>query len=163
MKDDISISPYAPEDRQAVIAGNIDLQETERAVSEFCLPGEEIGEKCLDHMLKLNAENSGALLVAKIGDKVVGFIACRIEHDDSITTTEDINVFGYISDAWTHPEYRKRGIFKKLSDAAEGHFKQFPEIKVIKLNVLAKNEAAIAAYEKSGYETQELTLFKKLR
>ena len=162
VKTEITIEPYLESDRAAIIEGNIDLQETERAISDLCLPGIEIGEKYLDHLLKLNAENSGTLLVAKIGDKVVGFIACRIEHDESVTTIDEANTFGYISDAWTHPDYRKQGIFKKLSETAENHFKQFPEIKIIKLNVLAKNKPAIVAYERSEYEIQELTLMKRL-
>ncbi len=162
MNSHIIIQPYTEADRAAIIAGNIDLQETERAISEFCLPGKDIGESYLDHLLKLNEENSGTLLVAKIGAVVVGFIGCRIEVDDSITTTNDINVYGYISDAWTHPEYRKQGIFKALNSAAENYFKQFPYIKIIKLNVLAQNIPALTAYKNTGYEIQELTLLKKI-
>jgi ribosomal-protein-alanine N-acetyltransferase len=157
------IAPYTEADRTAVIAGNIDLQETERAVSEFCLPGEDIGEKYLDYLLKLNNENSGAILVAKIDGKVVGFIGCRIEYDESVTTTAESNTFSYISDAWTHPEHRKQGIFKALNKAAEDYFKQFSHITIVKLNVLARNLPAIAAYEGTGYNTQELTLVKRIR
>ena len=161
MRSDIKISSYLEQDRPAIIAGLIDLQETERAISKFCLPGTEIAEKYLNELLKLNAENQGTILVAKIDGKVVGFIACRIDHDESITTTNDINTFGYISDAWTNPEYRKQGVFKELNQAVENYFTKHKEVKFIKLNVLDKNKTAITAYKNSGYESYELTLIKK--
>jgi ribosomal protein S18 acetylase RimI-like enzyme len=156
------IAPYSPADRQAIVRGNIDLQETERALSEFCLPGKEIGELYLDHLLELNRKQKGTILVAKIDGRVVGFISCRIEYDDSVTTTEDLNTHGYISDAWTHPDYRKNGIFKKLCAAAESYLQHFPEVKVVKLNVIAGNEPAIAAYKRAGFKPQELTLVKRI-
>jgi len=162
MNPNIIITPYSPTDRAAVIAGNTDLQETERVISEYCLPGADIAEPYLDLLLKLNAENSGTILMAKIDGKTVGFIGCRIGDDESITTVPEFNTTGYISDAWTHPDYRKQGVFKKLNEAAENYFKQFPHIRFIKLNVLAKNLPAITAYEKSGYEIHEMTLVKKL-
>lgn len=162
MASDILITPYIESDKAAVIAGNIDLQETERAVSEFCLPGAEIAEKYLEHLLRLNADNSGVLLIAKIDEKIVGFIACRIEHDESVTTKEELNTFGYISDAWTHPDYRKQGIFKKLNVAAENYLKKFPQIKLVKLNVLEGNNNALTAYENTGYKTIERTLVKRI-
>ncbi len=162
MNEQILITPYTEDDRKAVIEGNIDLQETERAVSEFCLPGEEIGELYLNHLLALNREQFGTLLVAKIGDKTVGFISCRIDHDDSVTTTDEMNTYGYISDAWTHPEYRNRGIFKELEKAALEYLRSLRKVSIVKLNVIAKNTPAVVTYENTGYETKELMMMKRL-
>lgn len=161
--DVISIFPYTEHDRSAVIKGSIDLQETERAVSDLCLPGSEVAERYLEQLLKLNAENSGVIFVAKVEERVIGFIAGRIEHDDSVTTIDEANTYGYISDAWTDPEYRKRGVFKKLNEVMMNYFRQFENISIIKLNVLAKNFPAIAAYEGTGYTAQELILIKRFR
>ncbi len=161
--ENLVISPYSPEDRAAVIEGSIDLQETECKLSEFCLPGREVGERYLDHLLELNELGSGELLVAKIEGRVVGFIGCRVELDASITTSDDLNMHGYISDAWTHPEFRNRGVFKALSSAAEEFLGRLPGIKVVKLNVLAKNTPAIIAYGKAGYRIQELTYIKRIK
>jgi ribosomal protein S18 acetylase RimI-like enzyme len=158
----IIIAPYTPADRAAVIKGNIDLQETERKLSQFCLPGIDIGELYLDHLLMLNSLQKGIILVARIGNVVVGFISCRIEIDESVTTTDELNTHGYISDAWTHPEFRKQGIFTALNQAAEEYLRQFPEVRIIRLNVLAGNTAALAAYENTGYQIQELALFKRI-
>lgn len=163
MHPHIVISPYTPADRAAVIEGNIDLQETECKLSEFCLPGKEIAEEYLDLLLDTNEIKSGTLLVAKIDGKVVGFISCRIERDDSITTTDDLNIHGYISDAWTHPDFRNRGIFRALNRAAEEYLGRLPGIKVIKLNVLPKNTPAILAYGRAGYRIQELTYAKRIK
>jgi ribosomal protein S18 acetylase RimI-like enzyme len=160
---DLIIAPYTSEDREAVIEGNIDLQETERKLSEYCLPGIDIGELYLDHLLKLNREQSGVLLVAKIGGRVVGFISCRIEKDESVTTTDELNTHGYISDAWTHPEFRNQGIFKALNTAAEEYLAKLPGISIVKLNVLPKNTPAIIAYGRAGYRIGELTYVKKLK
>ncbi len=159
----ITIAPYTDADRAAVIEGNIDLQETERKLSDFCLPGINIGELYLDHLLELNRKQHGVILVAKVGEKVVGFISCRIETDESVTTTDDLNTHGYISDAWTHPDFRNKGIFRALNTAAEEYLAQLPEIKVVKLNVLAKNTPAILAYGKAGYRIQELTYAKRIK
>jgi ribosomal protein S18 acetylase RimI-like enzyme len=160
---EIIVTPYVDSDRPFVIEGNIDLQDTERDVSEFCLPGIQIGEIYLDHLLKLNAQNFGTILVARVEGRAVGFIGCRIENDESITTTDEANRYGYISDAWTDHPYRNRGVFKKLSKAVEDYFMQFPEIKIIKLNVLIGNESAVATYRNNGYKTQELVLAKRIR
>ncbi len=162
MDKKLIIRPYRKSDRAAVIIGCIDLQETEHAISEFCLPGKDVGERYLDLLIKLNSENSGLILVAEFDEKIVGFISCRIETDESVTTTENYNIFGYISDAWTDREYRKQGIFRALNDAAIQYLKGLNRVTVVKLNVIAKNKAAIAAYENTGYKIQELTLVKKI-
>jgi ribosomal protein S18 acetylase RimI-like enzyme len=163
MNQTITISEYTDADRSTLIRGGIDLQETERAVSDLCLPGTEVAEKYLEQLLKLNAQNSGKIFVAKIGDKAVGFISCRLEHDDSVTTIDAANDYGYISDAWTDKGHRNQGIFTKLHEAAIEHFTQFNHISIVKLNVLQGNKVAFAAYDRTGYEVHEVVMFKKIR
>jgi hypothetical protein len=58
---------------------------------------------------------------------------------------------------------RGRGVFFLLSEHAEKHLAKFPEVNIVRINVLAKNIAALHAYEKANYEAYEMTLQKRLK
>ena len=58
----------------------------------------------------------------------------------------------YIEDLWTHPNYRRMGIAQSLMKKAEDLAKE-KNIYGLRLGVNSTNEAAIALYEKCGYES----------
>jgi hypothetical protein len=58
---------------------------------------------------------------------------------------------------------RGRGVFFLLNEHAEKHLARFPEVSIVRINVLAKNLAALRAYEKADYEPYEMTLQKRLK
>ena len=95
----------------------------------------------------------GQAILARVEDKAAG-LRFRIETADSTT-------YGYICDAFVFEQYRGQGIFRQLNAEAERHLKQFPEVKRIRLNALANNEAALRAYRSAGYSDYEILLEKR--
>ncbi len=54
------------------------------------------------------------------------------------------------------------GVFRQLNEQAEAYLKQFEEVKIIRINVLANNLPALKAYEKTGYKPEQITLMRKI-
>ena len=160
--NEVQITLYADQDRQSVIDGISDLQEVERALANTRRPGPEIADPYFEQLKKEVAEKSGAIFVAHIKQKVVGFVACFVEHDDNVAETPESTTFGYISDAWVSEEFRGQGIFKSLNAKAEEYLLQ-QNMVLARITVLAKNEPALRAYERTGYESEEISLVKKLK
>ena len=156
------INSYSDSDHDSIIAGISDLQEVERSMSDTRLPGSEVAEKYFDYLQKELAEKHGAIFVARIEGSIIGFIACMVEHDDTPAETPESTTYGYISDAYVAPEYRGKGVFGELNQKAEEYLSRFPEVKLIRISVLANNENAIKAYERSGYKTEDVRLSKRV-
>lgn len=160
---EVIIRLYEERDFDAVRDGICDLQEFERAYAPLTRrPGKDIADSYLVDLLQKLKEKQGALFVAENAGRVIGFVACYIEREDSITKTDISNVHGYISDAWVEESSREKGIFRTLNEEVEKYFKQFPEVQLIRLYVLADNHTARNAYEKTGYQQEELLLMKRL-
>ncbi len=160
--EEVIISQYVESDKEAVLAGIVDLQETERVLTDTRRPGQEIAGQYLSGILITLAEKNGAIFVARVGGKTVGFIICWIESVENIAETDDSNRYGYISDAYVALEYRKLGIFTKLNERAEQYLAGFPQVKRIRICVLNDNSIALGAYEKTGYKKYEVILEKKV-
>lgn len=160
---DIIVAPYEERDRSALVAGYADLQEVERAFTDTRRPGAEIAESYIGGLFADIQDKSGAMFVARDGVRVAGFIACWIEHDENVAETPDSTTYGYIPDAYVFPEYRGAGVFRVLNDAAEAYLVRFPEVRRIRINVLTRNERALNAYRKAGYDDYETMLEKKVR
>ncbi len=58
---------------------------------------------------------------------------------------------------------RGRGVFALLNEHAEKHLARFPDVSIVRINTLAKNSAALHAYQKANYEPYEMTLQKRLK
>ena len=158
----VSIEPFKDSDRDSILAGITDLQDVERGISDTRLPGAEVAEKYFQYLQTELAEKRGTLLVARHEGKVAGFASCMIEQDDTPAETPESTTYGYISDAYVAPAYRGRGVFGELNQSAEEYLSGFPDVKIIRLTVLAGNESAVKAYEKSGYKPEEIILSKKV-
>lgn len=158
----ISIESYKETDRDSIVAGISDLQEVERGISDTRRPGSEIAETYVGYLQRELANKRGAIFVARAEGRVIGFIACMIEHDDTPAETPESTTYGYISDAYVLPEYRGKRIFGELNQKAEEYLSGFPEVKLIRISVLASNENAVKAYEKAGYRVEDIRLSKKV-
>lgn len=84
-------------------------------------------------------------LVAKLGDKIVGYIIFLIER----------NSIGHIISLAVHPDYRRRGIGYMLISSAISFLSSL-NIKSVKLEVRVSNTAAIKLYEKVGFRKNKL-------
>ena len=162
MTSSVTIRPYQDSDKNQILRGIIDLQEYERVIAPLTRrPGEDIAEEYFSYLMKAVDEQHGALFVAVQDEQLMGYIACRVEREDSISKTSVSNIHGYISDAWVDEKFRNQGLFKQLNKKAEEYLLQFPEVEIIRLFVLADNDVAVKAYERTGYEPEEILLMKK--
>jgi ribosomal protein S18 acetylase RimI-like enzyme len=159
----IVIEPATEADRKAIVGGIADLQDVERAITDTRRPGKEIAEEYVAQLQASIDQKRGAIFVARIAGKVAGFVACWIEQDDNVAETPESTTYGYISDAWVAADVRGRGLFSLLNEHAETYLAGFAEVSIVRINVLAKNTAALRAYEKANYEPYEMTLQKGLR
>jgi ribosomal protein S18 acetylase RimI-like enzyme len=92
----------------------------------------------------------------------VGFTAGWIVEENVIEETPDSNRFGYVSDVCVLPAFRGRGIAARLLEALEARL-SLSGVARIRLSTLAANQAARAAYERSGYAPYEIAYEKAAR
>ena len=97
------------------------------------------------------------LLVARVGDAVVGFASFSIERGSlELDATR-----GHLSNIYVEPAYRERGIGTALLEAVEDELAD-RGVEVVILEVMAQNEAARRFYEQQGYETYRVAMKRDL-
>jgi ribosomal-protein-alanine N-acetyltransferase len=95
---------------------------------------------------------SKAFLVARIDDRIVGYVMCRVEH--SFTIEGVIPKFyktGHVVSIGILPEYRRRGIGTALMIRAMDALKNYYKCKNVYLEVRVSNNNAINFYRKLGF------------
>jgi ribosomal protein S18 acetylase RimI-like enzyme len=157
----LSVRLALPSDRLALRAGIVELHEEERRLHDSRLPGEETADAYLIWMLG-EAARDGAVFVAEASGVFVGFAAGWIVQENVIEETPDSNRFGYVSDVCVLPAFRGRGIAARLLEALEARL-SLSGVARIRLSTLAANQAARAAYERSGYAPYEIVYEKAAR
>lgn len=156
---EITVRPWRPADRTALLAGITNLQELERALSDTRLPGSKIAVPYLAMLRRRAGRPGGMFLVAECDGDFVGFAAGWIEQGDTIAQTRESGVYGYVSDVYVVPAKRGLGIASILLEASERHFADLG-MKRLRLFSLSTNVAAHAAYRRAGFAPWE-TLFDK--
>ena len=156
----LTIREAGPTDQASLRQAVVELQEYERTFQKTRLPGEQIADAYLAWIENQIGEG-GALLIAEIDRRFVGFVAGWIEHSDTITETPDSNRFGYISDICVLPDYRGQRIATHLLSAIEERLGR-AGITRIRICSLAANASARASYERAGFEPYEITYEKSV-
>lgn len=98
---------------------------------------------CLD-----NPEHK--IFVAKEDETIIGFIAGEIV--PCHLPISSVKKVGYISGAYVLPEYRGRGIMKRLETLLAAYFKD-RGLQFMELHFIAKNFLARKSWEALGYKT----------
>jgi len=76
---------------------------------------------------------------AMASEELVGFVAADVRPHQNVAWIATISV---------HPDYRRRGLGDRLMEKVEGLVK----VSAMRLSARASNRAAIALYQKRGYE-----------
>lgn len=116
----------------------------------------------LAHALRLAYTNHGFALIAKSNEKVIGFAAGMIEpKDEEDKLTNRCPVRGIISELIVAPEWRGKGVGKKLVEVLECRFKE-ENCEYSVVDVFGPNNAAQSFYSGLGYGSRNIEMMKKL-
>lgn len=162
-KTAITVSPYQPEQRDAVVAQMARLQDFERALSTDRTEGELMARAHFDYLLGLCRAQEGRVFVALDGAEVIGFAVVFVESEDP----EDKHLlpgfkrYGWLSDLYVQPGHRGRGAASLLMRQAERHCVE-RGVRRLKLSALQGNEVARDFYAGAGYSAYEVVFSKDL-
>ena len=126
------------------------LHENEERLFVYRAPWPVIKENYMAHMIARQREDQGLCLVAYVDGKVAGvcFGWIVVPGDDNL---DQMNLSGYVSDAFVYEQYRQQGIYKTLHQAMEKYFlsKNVDRVSVFTL----VNNAPMNAYlNKAAYQ-----------
>ena len=154
------IRAYQPEDQQQVEQCIVELQDFERALEPDRVEGRTIARRYLQELLTTCEQKRGSLFVAEADGAVIGFVCAWLEQEPEsyLTSLAD---YAYISDLAVLPAYRQQGYGLALLQRTEV-FALEQGATALRINALAKNDAARAAYRKAGFRNYEISLLKPL-
>ena len=108
---------------------------------------------------KMKDDDNAMVMVAKVGEEVVGFICLGIIEDKRLGYK--VNKIGVVYNLGVDEKFRGRGIGKKLIKEGECYFKK-NGCEVVDLNVYCFNKGAINFYKNLGYEVIDINMRKGL-
>jgi ribosomal protein S18 acetylase RimI-like enzyme len=156
-----SVRPSTTADDDAIRNAIVQVQDFERGLHDTRRPGAEIADAYFDFLRARVEQQHGAIFVAEVGNIFVGFVACWITANSTITETPDSNTCGYISDVGVVPDFRGQGIAADLLKAAQEHLASFG-VRRLRIVSLAANASAQRAYLKYGFEPYEIIFEKRI-
>ncbi|MHC5055150.1 MAG: GNAT family N-acetyltransferase [Planctomycetota bacterium] len=92
-------------------------------------------------------DDASIALVAESGTECVGYL---LGHADEAQPIFEQRSYATITDLFVTPDFRRKGVASKLLAEALAFFKS-RDLAHVRLNVLVKDEAARAFYEKHGF------------
>jgi ribosomal protein S18 acetylase RimI-like enzyme len=98
------------------------------------------------------------LLIAKAEEKTVGFVSATLPREQTLEVAES---FSIINDLYVLPEFRRKGIGKKLLEECMNRIRA-EGFKVVRLSVLPKDENAMRLYQKFGFTTFLYSMARRL-
>ncbi len=155
----VVIRRAGPEDRATIRAFMDALQEHECSVDPSKLTAEESTPPYMAEVEEGVAKHDGAIFVAELDGRPVGFTACWRDHDSDVSIHADYQDFGYVSDIYLVPEARGLGIARRLYQAAEDHCARLG-VKRMRIGAINRNALAMAAHQRFGFEPL-YTIFDK--
>lgn len=151
----MTIRPWTAADRDAVVALNAELQEHERAIRPSRRLGAEMSDGYVGRLERRLGEAGagGALLVAELDGRVVGFAACFVDKDELEIDPREM----VLEDLVVTAAARRRGIARMLVSAV-GSFAAERSIHRLTISAITGNEAALGTYRALGFTEAVVTL-----
>ena len=121
-------------------------------------------EKYLDQSIKDVEEREGAIFLATLDDKIVGFVQGIVNRHENATMYHlsfKPETDGWIGELFVDPESRGQKVATKLIEAISQYFRS-KNCHRIHLYVAADNHLARQVYEKLEFKEKEIELTKKL-
>ena len=148
-----------PEDEPAILSFIQGLQEFEHAFEpnrrlDPAFPAEHWAD------LRVRAAERGAIFIAEADGVALGW-AFVLEESGDIFVAERERRYGFIAELFVEPSARGQGHGRALI-AASADWSRVRGLKVLIINVLARNDKAIAVYRRDGFAPYNLNLRKYL-
>jgi GNAT superfamily N-acetyltransferase len=136
------------------------LQDHEITIDDqLALPTETYCNCTLDEFIEECGKKEGRIIVAYLGNDVIGFVVLWQENEPSLYPQE---YSWYSVEALViRPSYRKIGVAGGLMKHAE-EFACNKGVRQLRVNVLAANNLALSAYQRYGFKSFEVILRKDL-
>jgi len=128
-------------------------------IEHFTLPSEENADKWIKFIRNSLVEKKSFLFVAKSSNKPIGFAYGSVFPEYFLEVSE---LVGTLNDVYVLPEFRGKGIGKKLI-VKSLHRLKTEGVKTVRLMVLTENEVAVQLYEKLGFKIYRYGMIKTLK
>lgn len=127
-------------------------------IEPVTIPSEANSSKWLDFVKDGLLRRRNVLIIAKVEEKTAGYALLTFPREQTFEVQEP---FGVINELYVLPEFRRKGVGKKLLEwclsriRAEG-------FKTARISVLSGDKEAIRLYEKLGFRVFMYNMAKKL-
>ena len=111
-------------------------------------------------MLEGCRQRRGAVLIAELDGQPAGFASCALEAED-ISLKPGRRKSLEIDDLFVLPGARRRGVARRLIEAAAEHGRAMGAIRLTAV-AYAGNQAALEAYRAAGFEGHQVRLLRRL-
>ncbi len=161
MTTEVTIRPWRPDDRATIIRFAAALQEHERRADPSKLPAAGVVEPYVAYLESEIAAKGGALFLAEVAGRAVGFVCCWLGSDDDVSLVPEYRRFGYISDIFVEAAERGHRVAQRLYAAAEDHCARLGMTRM-RIGAIAMNPVAIASHERFGFSPLSLEFDKPI-
>jgi ribosomal protein S18 acetylase RimI-like enzyme len=154
------VRAYQPSDNPALRALLTEQQAYEHSIDPYTRePDDILIETYFADGMRWLVEENGAIFVAEVDNKVVGFVSVIIEANDDMLTS--FVEYAHITNIIVNADYRGLGAGQRLLSAAEQYARD-KGCKHLMIDVLAENMSALKAYQRFGFRDRELLMHKLL-
>jgi ribosomal protein S18 acetylase RimI-like enzyme len=126
-------------------------------------PRLEVGPEGASYMRRVFREWLGSkdcwVLVAEAEGQIVGYIVGRVADNPPVFR---LQTYGHISDICVAPEWRRRGVGRRLYQALREWFKE-KDLSVVQLNAAHRNSTSLAFWRAMGFEDYLHHMWKEIR
>jgi len=156
----VKIRPARPEDYEALceIIDEVDALHREHLPHIFQKPAGPVRER--DYLLGLMADDEAGLFVAELEGRLVGFVDVIVRDTVPLPLLVPRRV-AIVDNLAVQAGHRRSGIGQALMETAQ-EWAAARGATSIELNVYAFNQAAIAFYQRLGYQTHSFRLRRPL-
>lgn len=163
MPPDFRIRPYVPSDLPAFRRMALGLQQAECRLEPNRAVWADDGGAYTDWVMEEVTGKSGAIFMAESSDgAAIGMVSCWCVADETdITVKAEARPHLYVGDTFVVEAWRGRNVAGALLEAASAHGRSLG-LAFVTIGLLAANQAARRAYEKSGFQDYEVYLRKRL-
>ncbi|MCB1518907.1 MAG: GNAT family N-acetyltransferase [Hyphomicrobiaceae bacterium] len=149
-------------DRPGIVSMLESIQRLKRGLIGYPMRApEQATPEYVAELYGLIEENDGLILVYEMQDQVAGFIAGFITRDDDINAEDDFRDHALIADVYVRTNLRGLGIARALFSAFEQRM-ALAGARHVRIWAKAKNEGAMLAWQRLGFEPYETVFVKAI-